>query len=97
VQLKGWSRQEAIAFLAKYSTSSSDSAATVIDRAIAVPGFRLPYSVGARHILDLRERAKQALGPRFDLREFHDRVLEYGAVPLPMLSEMIERWIASQR
>ena len=57
----------------------------------------MPYSVGSRHIFDLRERAKQALGPKFDIREFHDRVLQYGAVTLPMLSEMIERWIASQR
>jgi uncharacterized protein (DUF885 family) len=97
MHLKGWSRQQAIDFLSKYRVSTSDEIESEVDRSIAVPAGALAYSLGSQQIFDLREHAGQALGSKFDLREFHDRVLEYGPVTLPMLREMIDRWIASKR
>jgi uncharacterized protein (DUF885 family) len=97
LHLKGWSRAQAIDFLSQYTTRTDAEIAAAVDRRIALPGETLAYSAGKIRILELRARAKQALGSRFDLREFHDRVLEYGSVPLPMLTDMIERWIESKR
>ncbi len=67
-----------------------------IDRYISWPGQAPSYMLGRLEILRLREQARQALGPRFDIRAFHDRVLEVGPVPLPLLRAKIERWIAEQ-
>jgi uncharacterized protein (DUF885 family) len=64
-----------------------------VDRYIGTPGQALAYKVGQREILALRARAKEALGDRFDLKTFHDRVLENGAVSLAVLREQIQRWI----
>lgn len=97
LHLRGWSRAQAIDFLSQNTTFTSDEIAAAVDRRIAQPADTLAYSVGKIRILELRERAKQALGSRFDQREFHDRVLEYGSVTLPMLTDMIERWIESKR
>jgi uncharacterized protein (DUF885 family) len=97
LHLKGWSRAQAIDFLSQYTTRTDAEIAVAVDRRIGLPAETLAYSAGKIRILELRERAKQALGSRFDLREFHDRVLEYGSVPLPMLTDMIERWIESKR
>ena len=97
LHLEGWSRDQAIAFLARHGVRSADEIATAVDRRIATPADTLAYSAGRIRILELRARARQALGSGFDLREFHDRVLEYGSVTLPMLTEMIDRWIASKR
>ena len=97
LHLKGWSRAQAIDFLSQYTTRGDAEIAAAVDRRIGQPAETLAYSAGKIRILELRERARQALGSRFDLREFHDRVLEYGSVPLPMLTDMIERWIENKR
>lgn len=94
---KGWSRRQAIDFLSKYRTSTSAAIESEVDRSIAVPGGALAYSVGSNQILALREHAKRALGSKFDLREFHEHVLEHGSITLPMLQEVIDGWIASRR
>jgi len=64
-----------------------------IDRYITWPGQATAYMVGALAIEGLRQQAEERLGDRFDIREFHDRVLENGAVTLPMLQEQLERWV----
>ena len=97
VHVKGWSRAQAIDFLSRRVARTPDEITRVVDRMTANPGELLAYSAGRIKILELRDRAKQALGPGFDLREFHDRVLEHGSVTLPMLTETIERWIAAKR
>lgn len=94
----GWTRQQAIDYLLAKSTSSNpERAFTDVDRLAVTPGQTTTYGVGEQEIVALREEARQALGPKFDLREFHDRVLENGSITLGMLRQVIERWIAEKR
>jgi uncharacterized protein (DUF885 family) len=97
VHVKGWSRQQAIDFRIKYSVMEPEFQAEQVDRRIAWLAQGHAYAVGASEILSLREEAKKALGPKFDLKEFHSRVLEDGPITLPMLRDKIGRWIASAR
>jgi uncharacterized protein (DUF885 family) len=97
VHIKGWSRQQAIDFRIKYGAMDPEFLAEQVDRRIAWLGQGHAYAVGASEILSLREEAKKALGPKFDLKEFHSRVLEDGPITLPMLRDKIRRWIASTR
>jgi uncharacterized protein (DUF885 family) len=68
-----------------------------VDRYIAWPAQALGYKMGQRKILELRDRAKSALGPKFDLRAFHDVVLTSGALPLDILDKQVNAWIAAQK
>jgi uncharacterized protein (DUF885 family) len=91
-----WPRETAIDFLMAHTTLSRAEAEEEIDRYIAIPGQALAYKIGERSILDLRERAKSALGEKFDLKEFHDAILRDGAMPLSILDAKVERWITDQ-
>lgn len=68
-----------------------------VERYIVMPGQALAYKIGQFKISELRERAEEELGDRFDIREFHTQVLIDGELPLPVLEEKIERWIAAQK
>jgi uncharacterized protein (DUF885 family) len=70
---------------------------TETDRYISIPGQALSYKVGQLKILELRERAKKALGAKFDIRKFHDTVLDAGALPLDVLESRVDAWIASEK
>jgi uncharacterized protein (DUF885 family) len=70
---------------------------TEVDRYIAWPGQALAYKIGQLKLLELRDRAKKALGDKFDLRAFHDEVVGSGALPLDVLSDQIDGWIAAQK
>jgi uncharacterized protein (DUF885 family) len=96
MHVKGWSRQQAIDFETSHTSRSEEQAALDVDRRIGWPGQGLSYHVGYIEIRRLRALAEERLGDRFDLRAFHDRVLEDGAVPLELLREKIERWIDRQ-
>jgi uncharacterized protein (DUF885 family) len=91
----GWSRDKAIAYLMANTVISAEGAASEVDRYIIWPGQATAYMVGRLEIERLRKQAEARLGPAFDVRAFHDRVLENGSVPLPFLRRNIERWLAT--
>lgn len=93
----GWSRQRAIDYLVENAGIEPGMAAAEVDRYAARPGQATSYLLGAIEIRGLREEAERALGPRFDVRAFHDAVLEGGAIPLPMLRERVARFVAERR
>ena len=94
---KGWSRDQAIAYMLGNSGMGRTDATSEVERYIAWPGQALAYKLGALTIQRLRKKAESALGPKFDLRTFHAQVLGSGALPLPVLEAKIDRWIAASR
>ncbi len=94
---KGWTRQQAIDYLAANTALSLHECTTETDRYIAWPGQALAYKIGELKIRELRCRAEEALGPRFDVREFHDRVLSGGTVTLPILEARIDAYILARK
>jgi len=97
VHAKGWTRQQMLDFMASNTALSLHEVETETDRYISWPGQALSYRIGYLKIRELRTRAEKALGERFDVRLFHDAVLQYGAVPLPVLERQIDAWIAEQQ
>jgi uncharacterized protein (DUF885 family) len=93
----GWSRQQAIDFLTDNTALSQREIANEVDRYISWPGQALSYELGYLKIRELRERAEEALGEKFDLRAFHDTVLSLGSVPLPVLEQHVDAWIAARK
>ncbi len=91
---KGWTRAQAIAYLRDNTALSEHEITTEVDRYIGWPGQALSYYLGELKILELRRKAERALGEKFDIRAFHDAVLETGSVPLPVLEQRIARFIA---
>ncbi len=89
----GWSRQRAIDFMAAYTSLSMLNITNEVDRYIAWPGQALAYKIGEIKIRELRSRAEETLGKKFDRREFHEVVLRNGAVPLDILESQVEVWI----
>jgi len=92
---KGWTREQVIRYMLDNSAESETQATAEAERYIAWPGQALAYKIGELKIQSLRRKAEQALGPKFDVREFHAEVLKDGAVPLEILEAKIDRWIAS--
>ena len=90
----GWTRQQAIDYMTDNTALSDREIANEVDRYISWPGQALSYELGYLKMLDLRAKAEKALGPKFDLRAFHDTVLSLGSVPLPVLEQRIDRFIA---
>jgi len=95
VHSQGWSRAQAMAYLRQYTALPEREIQTEIDRYIAWPGQALSYYLGERAILQARAKAEKELGDRFNIRAFHDAVLELGSVPLPVLARHIDRFIAA--
>jgi uncharacterized protein (DUF885 family) len=94
---KGWTREQALRFLADNTALSLHEITTETDRYIGWPGQALAYKMGELKIRELRRRAEATLGPRFDLRAFHDAVLKNGSVPLPVLEAQIDAFIAAAK
>jgi uncharacterized protein (DUF885 family) len=94
VHAMGWSREQAIAYLADNTALPRHEVETEVDRYISWPAQALSYYLGQRAILQARAKAQAALGSRFDIRAFHDTVLQLGSVPLPILTRRIDRFIA---
>jgi len=97
IHVKGWTRQQAIDYLASHTALPLHEVETEVDRYISWPAQALSYKLGELRIKELRRRAEQALGERFDVRQFHDVVLGSGAVPLNVLEANVDRWIGTQR
>jgi uncharacterized protein (DUF885 family) len=94
---KGWTRQQAIDYLAGHTALSHHEVETEVDRYISWPGQALSYKLGEIRIVELRRRGEQALGAKFDLPAFHDFVLALGSVPLPVLEQQVDAWIAERK
>lgn len=94
IHSQGWTRARAIAYLLEYTALPPHEVETEVDRYIGWPGQALSYYLGESEILKDRKRAELALGTKFNIRAFHDTVLELGSVPLPVLSSRIDRFIA---
>jgi len=97
VHSQHWTRQQMVDYFHDHTATAEPEVQAEVDRYIAWPGQALAYKIGQLKILELRDRAKAALGDRFDLRTFHDQVLDAGALPLDVLSDRIDAWIAAQK
>lgn len=94
IHAQGWTRQQAIDYLNVNTAGAPADNEVEVDRAIAQPGQVLGYKIGQLRIAALRRKAETTLGERFDERAFHDAVLENGALPLDLLAQRVEQWIA---
>lgn len=94
IHAKGWTREQALAYLMENTALARHEVETEVDRYISWPGQALSYYLGQMAIQEARARAEKALGPKFDIRNFHDTVLQLGSVPLPVLQQRIDAFIA---
>jgi len=96
VHSQHWTRQQMVDYFHEHSSIDETNIQAEVDRYIAWPAQALGYKMGQLKILELREKAKTALGPKFDIKAFHDEVLDSGALPLDVLDRRVTGWIASQ-
>jgi uncharacterized protein (DUF885 family) len=93
---KGWTREQAISYSLENEGGSESGAQQEVERYMAIPGQALGYKIGELKIQELRQRAEKKLGAKFDIRAFHDAILNDGNLPLAVLEEKINRWLAAQ-
>lgn len=93
---KGWTRQQSIDYMLTNSNMGRSNVEAEVDRYIAIPSQALAYKIGALTIQRLRAKAEKQLGPKFDIKEFHEQVLMTGRLPMEILEQKIDRWIASK-
>jgi uncharacterized protein (DUF885 family) len=96
IHAKGWTRDQAIEYMLTNSGMTRTDVVAEVDRYIAIPGQALAYKIGALKIQELRKKAEMRLGAKFDIKAFHDEVLNTGGLPLAVLEAKIDRWIAAQ-
>jgi uncharacterized protein (DUF885 family) len=96
VHSQHWTRQQMVDYFHDHSSLDETNLQSEVDRYIAWPAQALGYKMGQLKILELRDRAKTALGPKFDLKAFHDVVLDSGALPMDVLEKQVDAWVASQ-
>lgn len=97
IHAQGWTREQAIAYMVATTGKAQAEVASEVERYMAMPGQACAYKVGELKILELRARAQAALGPRFNLKDFHTVILENGGVPLTLLEQLVDEWIAHTR
>ena len=97
MHFKRWTREQAIEYMEAHQSQAHESVVSEVERYIVMPGQACAYKIGMIKILDLREKAKKELGERFDLRKFHDVVLKNGAMPLTLLEQVVEEYIAAAK
>ncbi|MBD3583096.1 DUF885 domain-containing protein [Flavobacterium selenitireducens] len=94
---KGWTREQAIQFKMENEAEPADGIVMEVERYMAMPGQATSYKIGQLKIIELRKKAEKALGQKFDIREFHARILESGVMPLALLERKIDAWIAKNK
>lgn len=92
-----WTREDAIAWMLRHTGMGETEVTAEVERYVVMPGQACAYKIGQMELLRLRERARERLGARFDLRAFHDEVLANGALPLEILEPVVDAWIVEQR
>ena len=97
VHSESWTREQMVAYFHDHSNVDEPSVQAEVDRYIAWPSQALSYKIGQLKILELRDRAQKALGAKFDIRAFHDQVLDAGALPLDVLEKRVDAWIAKSK
>ena len=97
IHAKGWTRDQSIAYMLGHSGMSKTEATAEVERYIAIPSQATAYKIGALTIQRLRKKAETELGLKFDIREFHAQVLDSGALPMKILEEKVDRWIAAKK
>lgn len=97
IHSKGWTREQAIEYMLANSDMGKTDATAEVERYIAIPSQALAYKIGALTIMRLKDKAKKELGKKFDVREFHNQVLNTGALPLTVLEKKIDDWIAASK
>ena len=97
IHSKGWTREQAIEYMLANSDMGKTDATAEVERYIAIPSQALAYKIGALTIMRLKDKAKKELGKKFDVREFHNQVLNTGALPLTVLEKKIDDWIATSK
>jgi len=90
---QGWTREQAIQYSKDNEAASEQNIISEIERYMANPGQALSYKMGQLKILELRAKAEKELGAKFDIKEFHNQILDSGSLPLSTLDEMITKWI----
>jgi prolyl oligopeptidase len=93
---KGWTREQAIEFFRENTAKTELDIVNEVDRYISWPGQALAYKIGELKIRELRAKSEKQLGEQFDIREFHDVVLRDGAVPLDVLEQLVDQWLAEK-
>jgi uncharacterized protein (DUF885 family) len=97
IHAQGWTREQAIAYMVATTGKAEAELASEVERYMAMPGQACAYKVGELKILELRAKAQAALGPKFNLKDFHTVILENGGVPLTLLEQLVDEWIARTR
>ena len=97
IHAKGWTRDQSIKYMMSHSDMGQTDATAEVERYIAIPSQATAYKIGALTIQRLRKKAEAELGPKFDIREFHAQVLMTGALPLAILEQKIDHWIAAKK
>ena len=97
IHAKGWTEEEAVAYLMKTGRRPPDQARSEVRRYITLPGQATGYKIGMLKILALRHKAEAELGPKFDIKGFHDLLVGSGSLPLPVLERQVDAWIAARR
>jgi len=97
IHSKGWTRDQVVDFMRKSGAVDEPTIQSETDRYIAWPAQALSYKLGQLKFRELRDRAQKALGAKFDIRSFHDEMLNGGALPLDLLDARTDKWIAGQK
>jgi uncharacterized protein (DUF885 family) len=97
VHSQHWTRQQMVDYFHDHSALDETNIQSEVDRYIAWPAQALGYKMGQLKILELRDKAKTTLGSRFDIKAFHDQMLDSGALPMDVLEQRVDAWIAAQK
>jgi len=97
VHAKHWTRQQMVDYFHNYTSEDEPDVQAETDRYIAIPGQALGYKLGQLEILRLRQKAQDELGKHYDVRAFHDEILNAGALPLDLLEKRVDGWIAERK